>query len=184
MKEIFKDIEGYEGLYQVSNLGRVKSLERKVNKGHGERTISEKILKQMINLYGYKFVHLSTKNCVKPFLVHRLVAQAFIPNQNNLPQVNHKDENPNNNHVDNLEWCDCKYNINYGTRTKRSSKKQLNDPNKSRPVLCVDLNKVFPSAKEAERALCVNNASIWKCCNGVYTKAGGYHWKYIEKEVI
>lgn len=118
--EIWKDISGYEGLYQVSNLGRVKSLERIDNNNH---PVKEKIIKPYKTIGGYMQVCLWKNGKVKHLQIHRLVAQAFIPNPYNLPECNHKDENPLNNCVENLEWCDHKYNINYGTRTEKASEK-------------------------------------------------------------
>lgn len=108
-----KDIKGYEGLYKVDNFGNVYSLPRKTTKG-GK-------LKQQINKRNYCRVVLCKNNIAKAFSVHRLVAQAFIPNPQNFPQVNHKDENPRNNCVSNLEWCTAKYNCNYGTGIQRNS---------------------------------------------------------------
>lgn len=123
MKEIWKDIPGYEGLYQVSNLGDIKVLDRIVNCGiKNNKTVirKSKLLKQRIN-QGYYEVALS-KNGKKRFLkVHRLIAITFLPNLNNLPSVNHKDENKLNNCIDNLEWCTIKYNCNYGTRNYKIS---------------------------------------------------------------
>lgn len=110
--EIWKDIDGYEGLYQVSNLGRVKSL----NYNH---TNQEKILRQIKTKGGYVIINLCKNGKSKNFLVHRLVANAFLENLNNLPQVNHIDENKENNVVSNLEFCDAKYNNNYGTAIQR-----------------------------------------------------------------
>lgn len=115
MQEIWADIRGYEGLYQVSNLGRVKSLERVTISKNGKRYTCQELCLRFGNIKGYKFVVLR-KDCKShQVLVHRLVAQAFIPNPDNLPEVNHKDENPSNNCVENLEWCTHKYNSNYGT---------------------------------------------------------------------
>ena len=120
--EIWKDIiieqnghlYNFEGIYQISNKGRVRSYAK------GEC----KIIKIYTNERGTKFVNIgSTKEKRTRFQVHRLVATMFIPNPDNLPQVNHKDENPSNNNVENLEWCTAKYNLNYGTRTERCSKK-------------------------------------------------------------
>lgn len=115
MEEKWLDIKDYEGLYQISNLGKVKSLEKKA--GFSNR--KERILKQHLDKDGYVKVYLCKNNKVKFLSIHRLIAEAFIPNPNNLPQINHKDENKANNKIENLEWCTCKYNINYGTRTKR-----------------------------------------------------------------
>ena len=123
MQEIWKDIEGYEGLYQVSNKGRVKSLSRLVVRvGKPNYITKEKILKcSELKGTGYPVVSLGSNNNFKSMLVHRLVAQAFIPNPDNLPCVNHKDETRNNNDVRNLEWCTQKYNCNYGTARQRNS---------------------------------------------------------------
>ncbi|MEE3419429.1 MAG: NUMOD4 domain-containing protein [Methanosphaera sp.] len=121
MKEIWKDIKGYESLYQVSNLGRVKSLARKVIKTNYVSFKKERILKQQTDRYGYKKVILQRNYQIKTFSIHRLVAEAFLENPYNLPQINHKDENKENNCVLNLEYCDSKYNNNYGTRNKRVS---------------------------------------------------------------
>lgn len=112
MEEIYKDIKGYEGLYQVSNYGRVKSLNYR-------RTGKERLLKQILHTNGYFYVRLYKSN--KWFSIHRLVAETFIPNPENLPCVNHKDEVKTNNHVDNLEWCTNEYNLNFGSRNERIS---------------------------------------------------------------
>lgn len=116
--EIWKDIEGYEGIFQVSNKGRVKSLERVVNSNGGVRIIKERIRKPQ-DAHGYLRVRLKNGSTDKNYFIHRLVANTFIPNPNNLPQVNHKDENPQNNIAENLEWCTHIYNQLYGTRIER-----------------------------------------------------------------
>ena len=121
MKEIWKDIKGYESIYQVSNLGRVKSVARKVIKKNYVSFKKERILKQQTDRYGYKKVILQRNYQIKTFSIHRLVADTFLENPYNLPQINHKDENKENNCVLNLEYCDSKYNNNYGTRNKRVS---------------------------------------------------------------
>lgn len=115
INEIWKDIEGYEGIYMISSKGRVKSL--KFGK--------EKILKNLKNTCGYLFVSLCKNGKFKNYLIHRLVASAFIDNPNNLSQINHKDEDKTNNRIDNLEWCDSSYNINFGTRTEKIQKPVL-----------------------------------------------------------
>ena len=119
--EIWKDIHGYEGYYQVSNLGRIKSMERDVLQGTRIVHLHSKILKYRYDAGGYIRIVLCKNGIQKNFSLHRLVAEHFIPNPNNLPQINHKDENKENNCVDNLEWCTPKYNTNYGTRTQRAA---------------------------------------------------------------
>ena len=122
MTEIWKDIVGYEGLYQVSNLGNVKRLKGYKGRGKGY-IVEEHLIKPSISSNGYQNVVLCKNGKTKTFTMHRLVAIAFLYNSDNLPQVNHKDENKLNNCVDNLEWCDSKYNNNYGTRNKKCSDK-------------------------------------------------------------
>jgi hypothetical protein len=126
MLEEWKDVVGYEGLYEVSNTGKVRSLDRIVFQKNMYKTIKRiypgRLLSQKKDEYGYYDVGLSKNGKIRTYRTHRIVAQAFIPNEKNLPQVNHKDENPSNNHADNLEWCTAKYNVNYGTRTERMSK--------------------------------------------------------------
>lgn len=132
MEEVWREVEGYEGYYAVSNFGRVKSLPRTTISDKGKRyTCVEKILKIATRKDRYQFIILRKNNKSKLLLIHRLVAQAFIPNPNKLPMINHKDENPSNNRVDNLEWCDQKYNMNYGTcrqRIGKASKLRCNSP--------------------------------------------------------
>ena len=109
MNEIWKDVKGYEGLYQISSDGQVYSIKRK------------RILKPINSHHGYKRIRLYTDSQNwKTFALHRLVAINFIPNPDNYPEVNHKDENHSNNNVDNLEWCTRDYNINYGTKIERT----------------------------------------------------------------
>ena len=169
MMEIWHDIEGYEGLYQISNKGRVKSL----------KCGKERILRPGINIYGYMFVCLYHDNVKKCFKLHRLVAQAFIPNPENKPQVNHKDENKLNNCVNNLEWSTAKENSNYGTRNERIT---------GRPFICIiqySKDGIFIrewlGALEVERVLGINNRNINACCKGNRKSAGGFVWKYKEE---
>ena len=125
MQEVWIDIDSYEGLYQISNLGRVRRLPKIITDvsqgGVRKRLFDGRILSQSFAGCGYKSVMLSKDGCVKRHNVHRLVAQAFIPNPNNLPEINHLDEDKTNNCVDNLEWCTPKYNSNYGNRNKKIS---------------------------------------------------------------
>ena len=121
MKEVWKDIKGYEGIYQVSSIGRVKSLERIIIIGYGaKRVFKEKILKSNVNEHnGYLYVGLHKDGKTRSARVHRLVALAFLENDDNLPAVNHKNEIKTDNFVENLEWCDAKYNNNYSNQKKK-----------------------------------------------------------------
>lgn len=173
MEEIWKDIDGFDGDYMVSNLGRVKSVRRNI------------ILRQSIR-NGYERVVLWTNNIPKNYSVHRLVANAFIPNPDNLPQVNHKDENKTNNCVGNLEWCTQEYNQNYGTINIRKSQKQLNHKNKSKVVLQYSLDGTFikewKSTMDVRRNLGFCQSHISECCRNIIKSAYGYLWKF-KKEI-
>ena len=178
-EEIWKDIEGYEGLYQISNMGRVKSVERTVRCGRGYyRTVPEKIRKGRNDGWGYLFVSLYKDGKAKECRINRLVAQAFLPNPDNLPEVNHIDENKQNNCVDNLEWCSRSYNINHGTRNKKVAEKN------SKPVFSVDkesgLIMWWQSAMEASRQLGISQGNITQCCNGKRKSAGGHVWFFAD----
>lgn len=193
MQEIWKDITGFEGLYQVSNLGRIKSLKRNVKNAHSERIIKEKILKQS---EGKKYMHVRlSKNCkTSTKLVHRLVAEAFISNFKKLKEVNHLDANPKNNCIDNLEWCSrydnmqhakklglIKHNKNekcywynkYG-KDHTCSKKiiQLNKKN--------EIIKEWDSLADVKRILNIPQSNICRCCQGKRKTAGGFKWQYLE----
>lgn len=174
MVEIWHDVIGYEGLYQVSNLGRVKAL------GNGICNSKEKILKATKHSCGYLRICLHKYGKAKYYFTHRLVALAFLPNPYNLPQVNHKDEDKTNNRVDNLDWCSEEYNMNYGTRNKRSSETLTNHPKFSKQVLCVETGKKYPSTMQVERELGYKHQGISKVCNGKQSQAYGYTWRYID----
>lgn len=183
MEEIWKDIKGYEGLYQISNFGRVKSLNHL--KRLGAKTILHKgkILKQqIIKTNGYFSVALSKKSKVKRYLVHRLVAQAFVENLKNYNVINHKDENKLNNNATNLEWCSYNYNNNYGNHGQKISKTR--NFNKNKKVYQYDLNgnliNIFKSSLEAKRFFKIKNNSITRCCRNLQKTAGGFIWKYKE----
>ena len=173
MKEIWRDIKGYEGKYMVSNTGKVKSL-------NYNRTGKEGIMESHVNVYGYLRVKLCKDGRKKWYMINRLVAQAFLPNPDNLPEVNHKDEDKTNNCVDNLEYCSSSYNKNYGTRTKRSAEKL------SKPVFSVNkesgLIMWWQSAHEAERCTGINQGHICACCNGKLKSAGGHIWFYADDD--
>ncbi len=155
MEEEFRDIVGYEGLYQVSNLGKIKNKKK------------NKVLKPRKKLNGYLQIALYKERKYRHIGIHRLVAQSFLDNPNNCPCVNHKDENKENNCVDNLEWCTQKYNTEYSQAT---------------PIEQFDLNNHFIrdyiSLREAERQIKICHSSIAKCCDGIYKQAGGYIWRY------
>ena len=126
MSEEWRPIEGYEGLYEVSSYGRVRSLDRYVKTCYEAYKLHKgKILSPAKDKNGYLKVNLCCNGKHNTIRVHKLVAQAFIPNPDNLPEVNHKDEVKTNNNVDNLEWCDRSYNISYGTRTERQKKTNI-----------------------------------------------------------
>lgn len=161
----WKPIPEYEDVYEVSNTGQVRSLYR--------RYYNEvRILKQSTNNKGYKLVCLCRKGKQKSLLVHRLVATAFIPNPDNLPCVNHKDQNKQNNNASNLEWCSYYENNVYGDRLTRSAAKR------SIPVRCVETGIVYPSAYAAQRITGFQQSKICDCCRGNRNVTGGFHWEY------
>lgn len=177
MQEIWKDIPNYEGLYQVSNLGNVKSLERTVNHLNGVRTVHEKILKPVIDNTGYYVVSLWKNNKHLRIHIHRLVAKTIISNIQNKPFINHIDGNKLNNNVNNLEWCTCKEN------NIHAYKIGLN--NSYRKVNQYDLDgnyiKTWNSIKEANTYYKTNHIS--ECCNPNAKRkiAKGFLWKYADK---
>lgn len=177
------EVYDYVGFYQVSNYGRIRN----------SRT--GKILKP-IKSKGYQYIRLNKNG----FLIHRLVATMFIPNPYNYPIVNHKDENPSNNYIDNLEWVTAKYNVNYGTRNERAGVK-ISEKIKGKPkteehkrkiseaktgdnnpmakkVICLETKQVFNCIKDASEWC--GKKGISGCCRGQQKTAGGYHWMYYE----
>lgn len=172
MIEEWKDIEGYEGKYQVSSLGNIKSLNY-----NGKKEIKQ--LKPCIKGGNYYGVVLCKNGIKKELQIHRLVAQAFIPNPNNLPEVNHKDENKINNCVDNLEWCTSKYNANYGNRNKKLS--LLKNKKVNQYDLQGNFIKQWDSLTEINKQLGFCISSIGKCCNKIkkHKTAYGYKWEYV-----
>lgn len=165
MLEEWRDIKDYEGLYQISNKGNVRSLY------FGK----QKILKQAIKVGGYKQVCLYKNKLTKSYQVHRLVGESFIDNPNNSPMINHKDEDGSNNNVENLEWCNNKYNLNYGSRNKRLSKSL------SKPI--IGINIINGNIICADSALELDqygfdHSLISKCCNGIRQSHKGYIWRF------
>lgn len=174
MKEIWKDIAGYEGLYQISSFGNVKSFRASAKFGKPK----ELILKPYIINSGYAVVTLYTENIKHKFQVHRLVAESFLPNPQNLPCVNHKDENKLNNRVENLEWCSYQYNNNYGTAKVRAIE------SRSVAVSQKTLDGVeiarYKSAKIASNLLGLKERSVTSWCRIGF--GGGYKWEYISEK--
>lgn len=182
-EEIWKDIKGYEGLYQISSTGRVKSLDKYVNcKNNKQRLLKGKILKPLYNKRGYLVVGLTNENGTKKFLVHRLVALHFLPNPNNLPYINHKDENPSNPHYLNLEWCTHQYNMNYGTLQERKVIVRNYGRCGRKKVLQCDIDgnviREWGSIKEAGENLKIQRCDISKCLKKKIRTAGSFMWKY------
>lgn len=169
MTEEWRDIVEYEGKYQVSNLGRIR------------RFIDRHVMSQ-VNVGGYKTVGLSKRGCCLQFRVHRLVAGAFIPNPDNYPVVNHMDENPSNNRVDNLEWCTVEYNTTYGTAIERRRKTMFTGENRI-PVVQYTMDRRviadYPSIAAAATATGIEASNICHCLKSGTGITHGYRWARI-----
>lgn len=179
-KEIWKDIEGYEGIFQVSNLGRIRSLDRYVNTCHGAKRIQKgRILKPTKCKNGYYEAQINHKGKRKIFLLHRLVGKYFLENPDNLPEINHKDEDVSNNCVENLEWCTSKYNANYGTRNIR-----MMEGRNFKPVIQLSKNgefiKKWDKMSDACKETGADCSSLIRVCKGKQKTCVGYIWKYLE----
>jgi len=179
--EIWKDIEDYVGLYQVSNRGNIRRVDRGIKGVCENKVIAINIQKNT----GYLYVTLSKKGISKKYLLHRIIAKAFIENPNNYPCINHKDETRTNNNLDNLEWCTHKYNSNYGTNTKRA--KEHYDRNivwkkhsKSVDQYDMKLNyiKTWDRASEIANHYKVACNNIYRVITGSQKSACGFIWKY------
>ena len=193
MNELWKDIQGYEGLYQVSNLGRVRSLSHATTYNRNGTKVTcphdGKILTPIKRRHGYLSVMLygngghTTRN-FKQFSIHRLVADAFIENPNGYDEVNHLDECKDNNRADNLEWCNRIHNVNYGTGQKRRAENTINLPSKSKRVVQRTLSGGFvaewPSMAEIERQTGYSKGLICICCQQKRKSAYGYSWSYAD----
>ena len=172
INEIWKPVVGWEDCYMVSSMGRVKSLDRWVNSKSGSLRFSKgKILSHNIDKDGYHSVTLCVDNKVKKMRVHRLVAETFLPNPKNYPIINHRDENPSNNILDNLEWCDISYNTAYSC---------------GKPVLQLTkegkIIKLWNTAIDAQNDLNIDHSQISACCKNKpkYYTAGGFKWMYLD----
>lgn len=192
--EEWRDIEGYEGLYKISSLGKIKSLERKIAcKNCTERIIKEKIIKQSHGIKNKTYLRasLSKNGSKKTYLVHRLVADAFILNPESKLEINHKDCNKLNNNINNLEWCTHKENVNHAwesglmEKTRTLGLKNLNDFSQKirKPVLQYDLNgkliKEHLSQVQAEKSLGKGNTgNVGRCCRGELKIVYGFIWRF------
>lgn len=190
--EIWKDIKGYEGLYQVSNLGNIRSLDTMIN-CKGAKNIDKhlrkgRVLKQIVGTTGYYNINLCKNNKKKFTRVHRLVAQAFIPNLNNLPCINHIDGNKLNNSIENLEWCSYSYNnseaYRIGLKVNKYKGKFGKEAQFSKPLMQYSLDDEFirewENANQVKRELGYCAENIRSVCNGRRKQANGYKWKYKE----
>ena len=185
MEEQWKPIAGYEGLYEVSNLGRVKSIARLVpypnGKGHN---YPERIRRINTDRAGYKYVDLWKDGKGRSAKVHRLVAQTFIPNPSHLPEVNHINEDKTDNRAENLEWCTAEYNSNFGTRKERATAKT------KRAVLQFTkdgkLIAEYASAREAAKQFRNPHIAmqIGECCRGTQKTAHGYKWSFKDERIL
>lgn len=184
----WKDVVGYEGVYQVSDKGDIYSVKRRDVMG---RECGGRTLKPLRDKNGYLRINLYKDGIMKQNLIHRLVAQVFVPNQNNYLEINHKDENKANNHVGNLEWCTREHNMNYGTRNERANQTQ------SKKVKAINIKTgevlAFNSAKEAGNKG-YSRLNVSKACGGVYKNNKGdliggdghlyrgHQWSYEEEK--
>ncbi|NEZ46509.1 hypothetical protein FDF74_04675 [Clostridium niameyense] len=191
MKETWKDIIGYKGLYKVSNFGRVKSLKRYKNNHSKLQVVDEKIKSTRKDIQGYLLLDLYKDNIGKTFRVHRLVADAFIENSENKESVNHIDGNKENNRVSNLEWATFKEQNEHFYRNNLKSKDSINKAIKamnkaqSKRVKCLNNGIIYESASEAARVIGVSGSLIMRCCRGERKSAGKdenmnpLHWIYL-----
>lgn len=176
IKEMWKDIKGYEGIYQASNLGRIKSLNYNQQK-------YEKILKPVKQKTGYYLVNLKGN----ALLLHRVIANTFLENPNNFKTINHKDGNKANNSVDNLEWCSYSDNLKHAYKNKL---KIATSNHLKKKIIQYDKNynfiKIWGCSKDIERELKISHSNISKCCKHILhnNTAGGYKWEYLTDEQI
>lgn len=170
MREIWKDVKGYEKLYQISNMGRVRSMNYRRKNVIG-------ILNPGRDKDGYLQVNLSKKGKTRMSKIHRLVAEAFILKEKNKNQVNHKDGNKENNHIENLEWCTNSENLVHSHYVLKNTHGK-----KARHVLCIETNKAFLTISEAARATGARQPHISQCLKGKRHQSGGYHWRELNEQ--
>lgn len=182
MAEVWKDIAGFEGLYKISSLGRVVSVARLGNRGGG-------VIKPTANHAGYLRVGLHKNNKRQMYRVHRLVAEAFLPNPDKKPQINHKNGVKADNRANNLEWVTVSENLRHSYNKLKRTKSTLGrfgakNPS-SKPVAQIKSGSIvatFSAAKEAERKTGIHQGNISKCARGNTRSAGGFQWEYIKQE--
>lgn len=182
MSEEWRDVIGWEGVYQVSNSGNVRTVQHEYLRRGRICLANSHLCKQVLDKDGYARVHLRYNGKSSTVPVHRLVAIAFIPNELNFPMINHKDEDKLNNNVYNLEWCDATYNNNYGCRSKKASEALRNRSDTSKRVSQYDTNgvliRIYPSLKEIKRIFGYDPSFMRNACNGMHKTAYGYVWKF------
>lgn len=180
----WRPVVGYEGLYEVNNVGVVRSLDREYIDSIGRHTIKKgRVLKQKITVFGYARVALVKDHKVKHVQVHRLVGMAFLDKPEGCDFINHKDEDKLNNDVSNLEWCTQKYNSNYGTRTERIKKALREKKHGWIPIIATlpdGTEEYYESARQAERILGYPHSGISNMLKGRAHTACGRVWRYAE----
>lgn len=177
-KEIWKDIPQFSGLYEASNYGRIRRTERYIVRNNGNPLfLKERIMKQVKKSNGRMYVNLYKDGKKYCKTVHRLVMSAHVPNPEHLEHINHKDEDPTNNRLDNLEWCTEWYNHHYGTKIERVAQKQC------KPINCYDIDgnfiKTYDSIKEASKDLGEDASKITKICKHKWKNSTKYLFEYI-----
>lgn len=172
--EIWKDIQGFDGLYQVSNLGRIKS------------SIRSRILEGSLNKEGYRRITLRSSGTGRPYYVHRLVAETFLPNPDNLPQVDHINTIRDDNRIENLRWVTPSKNNNNKLTRKRNKKAQIELTAFKRLIIQLNMDNsfvaIFYYASDASKSTGIHSRAILKCCNGIQNSAGGYIWMFYNME--
>ena len=190
MQEIWKDIKGYESCYQVSNFGRVRSITRKVKTFHGVRTSKGQLLKPLKTNTGYYRIDLKQNQKDKYMLIHRLVAETFIPNPNNYPVVNHIDGDITNNKSSNLEWCTQSHNIKEAFRLGRAKVYKhhyIDGTLPCTPIKVLQFSnqntfiKKYSSIKEASQKTNTSSKGISRCCRNLQKTANNFYWRYADK---